>query len=73
MSNTENAETQNVSEGKLFEQQFNDLLLELNQDTEDEYFNCQEECNTLTEELIHSTSCKSKLDITINNRYTTKT
>ena len=38
MSNTENAETQNVSEEILLEQQSNDLLVELNQDTQDEYF-----------------------------------
>ena len=46
MSNTENTETQNVSE----EQHFKDLLLELNQDTQDGHFNCQEECNILKEE-----------------------
>ena len=45
-SNTEKADTSNVSEETLLEQQFNDLLLELNQDTQDEYFNCQEECNS---------------------------
>ena len=48
MSNAKNTETQNVSEEKLLEQQFNDLLLELNQDAQDKYFNCREECNTLT-------------------------
>ena len=37
---------------KLVEQPFIDLLLELNQDTQNKYFNCQEECNTLTEESI---------------------
>ena len=58
-SNTENAETQNVSEEQLLEQQFNDVLLELYQDTQDDYFNCQKENNTLTEEHILSTSCKS--------------
>ena len=41
MSNTENTDTQNGSEETLLEQQFNDLLLELNQDTQDENFNCQ--------------------------------
>ena len=34
----------------LLEQKLNGLLLELNQDTQHEYFNCQEECNTLTED-----------------------
>ena len=29
--------------------------------TQDDYFNCQEECNTLTEEYIPSTSCKSNI------------
>ena len=33
----------NVSEETLLEQQFNDLLLELNQDNQDEYFKSQEE------------------------------
>ena len=61
MSNTENCETQKVSEEKLLGQQFNDCLCELNQDTQDEYFNCQEECITLTEEYILSTSCKSNI------------
>ena len=43
--------TTKMSQKKLLlEQQFNDLLLELNQDTQEEYFNCLEECNTLTEE-----------------------
>ena len=60
-SNTENTDTTNVSEETLLEQQFNELLLELNQDTQDEYFNCQEECNTLTEEYILSTSCKNNM------------
>ena len=55
-STNENTDTQNVSEEKLLEQQFNDLLLELNQDNQDEYVNCQEEFNTLTEEYILSTS-----------------
>ena len=31
--------------------------MEFNQDTQDEYFNCQEECNTPTEKYILSTSC----------------
>ena len=39
MSNTENTETQNVSEKQILEQQFNDLLTEWNQDTQDEYIN----------------------------------
>ena len=43
------------SEETLLEQQFNDLILELNQATQNEYFNCQEECNTRTEEYILST------------------
>ena len=38
MSNTENTETQNVSEEQLLEQQFNDLLLELSQDTQDKFY-----------------------------------
>ena len=42
-SNTESTDTSNVSEETLLEQQFNDLILELSQDTQDEYFNCQEE------------------------------
>ena len=42
-SHTENNPTKNVSEETFLEQHFNDLLLELNQDTQDEYFNCQEE------------------------------
>ena len=41
MPNTENTDTQNVFEETLLVQQFNDLLLELNQDTQDKYFNCQ--------------------------------
>ena len=36
ISITEIIETQNVSEEQLLDQQFNDLLLELNQDTQDE-------------------------------------
>ena len=42
-------------------QQFNDLHLELNLDTQDEYFNCQEDHNTLTEECILPTSCKNNI------------
>ena len=38
-----------------------DLLLELNRDTQDEYINCQEECNTLTEEYFLSTKCKCNI------------
>ena len=59
MSNTENTKTQNVSEEQTLEQQLNDLHLNINQDTQDDYFNCQEKCNTLTEEYIFSTLCKS--------------
>ena len=59
-SNTQNRETQNVSEEQFLEQQVNELLLELNQDTQDEKFNCQEEVNTLTEEHIISTDYKSQ-------------
>ena len=50
VSNTENTDTQIASEETRFEQQFNELLLALNQDKQDEYFNCQEEYNTITEE-----------------------
>ena len=60
-SNTENTDTTNGSEETFLEQQFNDLLLESNQDTQDGYFNCQERCNTVTEEYILSTSCKNNL------------
>ena len=42
-SNTENTDAKNVSQETLLEQQFNDLFLELNQDTQYEYFYCQEE------------------------------
>ena len=38
MPYTEKTDRQNVSEETLLEQEFNDLLLELNQDTQDEYF-----------------------------------
>ena len=73
MSNTENTETQNVSEEQLLEQQFKDLLLELNHDTQDEYFNCQGECNTHIR--IHSFHIMQNcyMGITINNIYTTNT
>ena len=37
-SNTENMEKRSVSQEKLLEQQFHDLLLELNQGKQDEYF-----------------------------------
>ena len=70
MSNTE---TQNVSEEQLPEQQFNDLLLELSQDTQDDYFNCQEECNTLTEDYILSTSSKSVIWVSPLTKYTQQT
>ena len=73
MSNTELTERQNVSEEHLLEQQFNDLLLEPNQDAQDEYFNCQEECDTLREEYILSTSYKTNiwvLPLTINTQQT---
>ena len=69
-SHTENNDSQNVSEETLLEQQFNYLLLELNQDTQEEYFNCQEECNTLTEEYILSTSCKSNICVLPLTMYT---
>ena len=51
-SNKEQMESQNVSEEQLLEEHFHDLLLELNRDTQDEYFDCQDECNTLKEEHI---------------------
>ena len=70
LSHTENNETQNASEETLLEQQFNDLLLELNQDTSDEYFNSKEKCNTLTEEYILSTSCKSNICVLPLTMYT---
>ena len=71
--NIEKTDTPNVSEETLVEQQFNDLLLELNQDTQDENFNCQEECNTLTEEYILSTSCKSNIWVLPLTIYTQQT
>ena len=52
MSHKENTETQKVSEEQLWEQQLNHLLLELNQDPHDEYFNCQEEGNNLTKNIF---------------------
>ena len=73
-SNTENADTPNVSEETLLEQQLNDLLLlELNEDTQNEYFNCQEECNTLTEEYILSTSCTNNIWVLPLTKYTQQT
>ena len=73
MSNTENTDTQTVSEETLVEQQFNDLLLELNQDNQDEYFNCQEKCNNLTEEYILSTLCKRNIWVLPLTIYTQQT
>ena len=73
MSNTENTDTQNVSEEILLKPQFKDLLLELNQDTQDEYFNRKEEVNTLIEEYIFFTSFKSNtwvLQLTICTQQT---
>ena len=61
MSNTEKTDTQNVSEETLLEKQCNELLLELNQDIQDEYFNWRDECITLTEEYILLTSCKNNI------------
>ena len=72
-SNTDKTDTTNVSEETLLEQQFNDLLLEFNQDTQDEYFNCQEECNTFTEEYILSTSCKNNIWVLPFTIYTQQT
>ena len=72
-SNTENEDTTNVSEETLLEQQFNYLLLELNQDTQDKYFNCQEQYNTLTEDNILSTSCKNILWVLPLTIYTQQT
>ena len=54
--NTVNTDISNVSAETHPEQQITDLFLELNQDTQNEYFNCRKECNTLTEEYILSTS-----------------
>ena len=72
-SNTENVDNTYVSMETLLEQQFNDLLLELNQDTQDEYFNCQEECNTLTEDYILSTSRKNNIRVLPLTIYTQQT
>ena len=72
-SNTEKAETQNTSDKTLLEQQFNELLLELNNDTQDEHFNCQEECITLREEYILSTSCKNNIWVLPLTVYTQQT
>ena len=72
-SNTEKTDTPIVSEEIHLEQQFTYLLLELNQDTQDEYFNCQEECNTVTEECILSTSCKSNIWVLPLKIYTQQT
>ena len=58
---TENTDTPNFTEETLLEQQFNDLLLSLNQEIQGDYFNSQEECNTLTDEYILSTSCKNNI------------
>ena len=69
-SHNENNDNQNVSEETILEQQFNDLLLELNQDTQEEYFNCQEEHNTLTEEYMLSTYCKSNIWVLPLTMYT---
>ena len=71
--NTENVGTSNVSEETLLEQQFNDLFLELNQDTQDEYFDCQEECNTLTEDYTLSNSCKNNTWVLQLRIYTQQT
>ena len=60
-SHTEHNRSRNVSRELFLEQQFNDLLLELNQEIQDEYFKCQEECNLLTEKHNFSASCKSKI------------
>ena len=43
-SNNQQTETQNVSKEQVLEQQFNDLLLEHNQDSQNECLWCQEEC-----------------------------
>ena len=47
--------------------------MELNQETKDEYFNCQEECNILTEEYTLSTSCKSNIWVLRPTIYTQQT
>ena len=66
----EKNDSQNVSEETLLEQHFNDLFLELNQDTQEEYFNCQQEGNTLTEEYILSTPGKSNISVLSLTMYT---
>ena len=73
MPNTQNTDTKNVSEKTLLEQPFNDLFLELNQDIQEDYFNCQEESITLTEEYILSTSCKSIIWVLPLTIYTQQT
>ena len=44
-----------LSEEKLLEQQFNNLLLKLNRDPQHEYFNCREGFSTLPIECTLST------------------
>ena len=72
-SNTENADSSNVSEETILEQQFNDLLSVLNQVTQDEYFNCQEEWDTLAEDYILSTSCRKNIWVLPLTMYTQQT
>ena len=72
-SNTENTATTIVSEETLLKQQFKDSLLELNQDTRDEYFHCQEKCNILTEERNLSISCKNNIWVKPLTIYTQQT
>ena len=45
----------NLSEEKLLEQQFNNLLLKLNRDPQHKYFICREGFNTLPNECTLST------------------
>ena len=73
MPNTENTDTQNVSEEILLEQQFNDLLLELNHNNQNDYFTCQKEFNTLTKEYILSISYKSNICVLALTKYTQQT
>ena len=73
ISNAENRETKNVSEKQLLEHHFINLLLELNQDTQDNCFDCQEEANILTEEYILSTSSKSNICVLPLTIYTQQT
>ena len=47
--------------------------MELNQDTRDQYFNCQEECNTLTEVYILSTAAKSNILVLPQTMHTKQT